>query len=388
MEPNKSNEPPASVAGESLPATSEVAPLVVGGPAVDPVAPPADPPVAEPVTEPSPEERDQLIATVEAARGKFLALLRADAKPKSPDVMAAATAYAAALNESQIPLAEEWSRLQSGVDAETAVGHTSECDKLRNDADRLIANYAALFAGLPVLEQAVVTELDRMKEDDPPFLAAPAEIREPLINYKKGLQIIQRMFGRLHARKKPLEGIAPLPPAPTLPNEAPSATELANKLTEFGHAVNDWRVAGNTTQREIRKKVDGLRKEVTGFVSALLGPIDGIEGGLRNEPELLGRLESFRSDHAAVIDGWTRAYERLDAGLLPYFEATGLSSLTVEPGSAFRPETMEPGGTVVRLDRPLEEVVSVMRRGYALNGEQLRPVQVEVVVHTASETPE
>jgi molecular chaperone GrpE (heat shock protein) len=74
--------------------------------------------------------------------------------------------------------------------------------------------------------------------------------------------------------------------------------------------------------------------------------------------------------------------------LQPYFEATGLAPLTVEPGTLFQPETMEPGGTVVLPDRPLEEVASVMRRGYALNGEQLRPIQVEVVVHTQPDSPE
>ncbi len=431
MEPNKPTDPsqaptelttPPGIA--SPPTAGEAAAaLVIGGPEVDPLAPtvatePLAGPAVEspPTTEPpsadqptttelpasvdsaepsmpptptlSPEDRERLRATVEQAREKFLAAFRANPRSKSPEVTAIATEYMQALPEEPDLLTAEWQRLRIALAESPTDGHVGECELVRANVDRLCATYAALFNGLGTVEQAVATEVARMKEDDPNLLAAPAEIRELFGNYKKGLEIIQRMFSRLHARRKPLDTIPPLALAPTLAEEVPPQEEWPNRLTEFGNALSSWRVTGATALRDCQKKAESVRKEVVGFVSALLGPLDGIEAGSRNELDLRDRLEPFRADHGPFIDGWVGAYGRLESTLETFFKATGLAPVTVEPRTPFQPETMEPGGTVLLPDRPIEEVVSVMRRGYALNGEQVRPVQVEVVVHTQSDSSE
>ena len=195
------------------------------------------------------------------------------------------------------------------------------------------AAYCAFFDALALLEQALAGEAQRLQETDA-FQQAPQALGDALLNYKQGIELIQRMVKRAQDRKKP--------------------GETAPMVGETSAAVKN-----------------------------LLGALDGIENGRRSEPELLAGVADFRAEYGALIDSWFGTYDRMDQALQPFFATSGLEPMVVEPGTLFSPDTMEPGGTVADPNRKNDEVASTLRRGFRFAGVLIRPALVEVVINTA-----
>ena len=192
------------------------------------------------------------------------------------------------------------------------------------------AAYCAFFDALALLEQALAGEAQRLQETDA-FQQAPQPLRDALLNYKQGIEIIHRMVKR----------------------------------------VQD------------RKTSDITSRETLATVKSLLAALDGIDSGRRSEPELLAGVADFRAEYGALIDSWFGTYDRMEQALQAFFAASELEPIVVEPGTPFSPDTMEPGGTVADPNRKNDEVASTLRRGFRFAGVLIRPALVEVVINTA-----
>jgi molecular chaperone GrpE (heat shock protein)/exonuclease VII small subunit len=302
-------------------------------------------------------------------------------------VSAPLEAYSQAIRETETAATAEWEQLR-GVLAE-ALGklQTNEQPSLVGaDAERQrqATAYRAFFDGLVPLEQSLTGEVERLQETDA-FQQAPQPLKDALLNYKKGIEIIHRMVKRLQDRKKPMDtAAASVPDAPALPEAAPDLEQWPAVLTAHCTAVHDWRTARSDAARNAQKAADAAKRETLAAVKNLLGALDGIESGQRSEPELLSRLSDHHADHGALIDAWFGTYDRIEELLKPFFAATGLEPMVIEPGTIFAPDTMEPGGTVADPSRKNEEVATMLRRGFKFAGENIRPALVEVVVNTNS----
>jgi molecular chaperone GrpE (heat shock protein) len=134
-------------------------------------------------------------------------------------------------------------------------------------------------------------------------------------------------------------------------------------------------------RQDARAQGDGCKKELLRVVKSFVEAVDGIDGGLRNEAEVRGRLQAFEAEYGSLIDFWFAAYHNLEKQIDKFFSATGIGALSVAPGTPFDPATMEPVGTVANPDLNNEDVAMVLRRGYMIHGEQVRPMMVEVVIN-------
>src|SRR5436309_11291453 len=133
--------------------------------------------------------------------------------------------------------------------------------------------YRAFFDALAPLEQSLAGEVERLQESDA-FQQAPQPLRDALLNYKKGIEIIHRMVKRLQDRKKPMD----TPPmkvadAPALPEAAPELDQWSAALTAHCTAIHDWRTARSDAVRAAQKAVDSAKRESLAAVKNLLGAL-------------------------------------------------------------------------------------------------------------------
>jgi hypothetical protein len=393
MEPNKPTPAPEPTAPnpeptcEAPPAADTAAPAMQAPAAeCDGALPASEAATTEPAAAPAQAddaEREARQQARQEARDKLLAVVLGNQRPKPEAVAGLTVTYLQSIQTAPpSEAAEEWQALRGAIterwnncNADDAVAHA----KLADAANQYTSAYQALFDHLIAFDKTLTDELGRMRDDEGAFTAAPAELRDVLLNYKKGIEIIQRMAKRVQERKKPMATLPELGTVPALPDAMPEALDgFVNKLLEQHH---EWRSARGNLLRDAQKASETCKKEALTAVKNLLGALDGIEGGQRSEPEVAERIAAHRAEFGPLIDAWFGAYARIDLTLAPFYAATGLQPHSVEPGTPFHPDTMEPGGTVSDPSRKNEDVASVLRRGYAFLGEFVRPILVEVVVN-------
>lgn len=272
----------------------------------------------------------------------------------------------------------------SGIHASAFNSEKSELEKTAAEVKRHVDTYNNLFVQLETLVDDAAGELASLDEEDEQFQNAPRELQAALLNSKKGIEIIHRMFVRTKDRKKELadELPGPLPDdwnAEVPPTASEDLGEFVRQLFRSFHKLRD---ANYHAIQDAKKSAEKCRKTAVDTVAGLLSAVDGIDAGLRNEPEMRAKLAPFEegdNNCGALIDSWLQAYHRLDDSVVRFFSKTGIEAHSVDPGTPFDPETMEPQGTVTNPEMNDEDVAAVMRRGFSLNGEPVRPIVVEVV---------
>lgn len=341
---------------------------------------------------PTLEERQQRQQWLQNGRTPLLAMLVASQRSKPAALAEAIGAYLQTVQGFPEVAADEWNQIRTLLAEQwDSIRSEDQVKWTQVEAEGRLqqAGYVALFESLVTLEQAVAGEIASMDNSQETFLNAPQELRDSLLNYRKGIEIIQRMLKRVLDRRKPLSAEVPsLPSGPGVIEVAPELEQWSATLTQIGQQHHDWRTASVNLLNDARKPSDNIKKETLQLVKNLVGALDGVENGLRSEPDLLALLQPFKPEYEALIDSWMQAYHRLEQVLQPFYAATGLKPITVERGTPFQPETMEPGGTVSDPQLKNEDVAAVLRRGYSYNGEFIRPLLVEVVVNPASQTKE
>jgi molecular chaperone GrpE (heat shock protein) len=264
---------------------------------------------------------------------------------------------------------------------------SAEKAKLQQHAERVIectACYENLFTELDVLVEQVGKELEPLDPDSEQYKAAPEELRDRLANYRKGVEIIHRMFSRVKDRRKELAQDLPALATNGLdPAEPPAEVDkLDAYVRELSTKFHDLRDANDNTLREAEEVGAKCWKATVHVVKGVISAVDGIDGGLQNEPDTRAALKQFETEKQEItelIDCWFQAYHRLQEHVEAFFAKTGIESHTVEPGTPFDPETMEPQSTVESSELNEEDVAAVARRGFSLKGEPVRPVMVDVV---------
>ncbi len=344
----------------------------------------------EETTEPAAEvDLKALTAALQQQRERLLTDLLGEERPRKAVAEPAIQAYVAAVKDaaaSEIPDSDEQVKLVELArerHASALAGEQTDLEAARGAAQRNIEIYDNLFAELDALVEEAAGELARLDEEDERFKQAPEELQTTLLNFKKGVEIIHRMFDRSRARKKDLSEGLPAPLADAWPESqsAPSEDigELVNELVQSFHKLRD---ESYHASQDAKKYAEKCKKAATSAITGLLSAIDGIDAGLQNEPETKAALTSFieaEDGGSQMLAEWLQAYHRLDAAAGRFFSKTGIEAHTVEPGTPFDPETMEPQGTVANPELKDEDVAAVMRRGFSLNGEPIRPILVDVV---------
>lgn len=328
-----------------------------------------------------------LLEVVQQERKRVIAVVFATERPSQVKATEIITAYTGALTSAAVANAvqlTELEQLASEVDACHAAALVNEKAEAAANSECVGQEtelYERLFTELDVVISVVDEEMDARPDDTEALQDAPDELRSRLANYKKGIGIIQRMLNKVKDRKKDLsdtdqgevveEFIATAPPE----SWDAVAAWLDELLVEF-HKVRD---ANYHAIHDVKKRVENCSKAAQDTVKSLISAIDGIDSGLENEPMTAAAMAQHRKQYDQLIDGWLGAYESLSGAVEQFLENSGVSAYVVEPGTPFDPETMEPQGVVENLELNNDEVASVLRRGFSLNGIQIRPVQVDVV---------
>lgn len=294
--------------------------------------------------------------------------------------------YADALANAGASVADEWEKLL----AITAECHQQELAKEQAVVDQAATalqqhteSYNQIFSELDRLVEAVTGELEKLNVEDAAYQAAPEAVQQTLGNYKKGVEIVNRMLTRARDRKKEVGADAPVALGHELPNvPAPGdAGELAAAVLALSTAFHKLRDANYHIRQDAASAADrGLGTLLTALKS-VLSAVDGIDSGLANEPAVRGTLAEFEADEKcqALLEAWFGTYGRVSANVDEFLANTGVKSHWVEVGTLFDPETMEPQGTVEDPARNNDEVAAVLRRGFSLHGRPVRPIIVDVV---------
>lgn len=366
--PEAGDEQPPAVAESEIPSTAELP------------AAPASPPAAV--------DRTALLIALAERRAQMLASLFGEVRPRESALAGLLADYLQAMTASQdvqdlfLPEVE---RLTAQVNERQEAARQCEqvqLEELATQARQQVDIYNKFFTELDLVLCALDGEMQRLQEDTEPFQRAPEELRSALLNHKQGLVIIHRMVKRLKDRKKeftPPE--MPAVPECSAPPPLPALPSLEEYLAALVRSYHDHHDACVRVRQEAAANSDQCKKEMLRAVKSFVEAVDGIDGGLRNEPEVRSRLQTFEAEYGSLIDFWFAAYHNLQQQANKFFAVTGIDSLDVKPGTPFDPATMEPVGTVANPDLNNEDVALVLRRGYMIHGEQVRPMMVEVVIN-------
>ena len=329
------------------------------------------------------------LAALEAQRDRLIAELFDKERPRQALAEKVIQAYVAALDHAEaggVADPDEHARLVALVGERQGSAFAAEqavFDEARKEAERHIAVYDKLFVELKTLVEDAASELAGLDEDDERFKQSRAELQDTLLNFKKGVAIIHRIFDRSMARKKELQAELPTSLADEWnPESRLGAKGTADFVTGLHQDFHKLRDASYHANQNARRFADGCEKTVMSTVSGLLSAVDGIDAGLQNEPETRSGWASAvdkQDDCSKMLESWLQAYRHLDAAVNRFFDATGIAAHTVDRGTPFDPETMEPQGTVADPNLTDEDVAAVMRRGFSLNGALIRPILVDVV---------
>jgi len=333
-----------------------------------------------------------ILAALKEQQTHVIETLFGDERPMQTHATQAVATYCKALSAAvKTELFEENSLglIAAQVKERNATALASE--KLASEEDATsteheIEKYEVLFSELNQLVNIAQEELESRKNDEETFQNAPEELQSKLLNYRKGIEIIHRMFNKVKDRKKDLAGKTSETLTETFKPTAPPeewdgvAMWLGQLLSEF-HGMRD---ANYHIVQDAKKRVEKCRDTSRNVIKSLLSAIDGIDSGLQNEPHTIETLAPFQQEYQAVIDTWFGAYDRLSKSIEQFFEKTGVEAHSAEHGTPFDPETMEALGIVdmepdFAPDEKGEYVASVLRRGFSLDGVIIRPVQVDVI---------
>ncbi len=350
-----------------------------------------EPPSVSPESEPPSTGQDAAAtsAALDQQRAELVDLLFGDDRPRTAAVQQMAAAYNESLCE-----ASRADRTVSGeaewLAAEARRRHEAVLEPERETFSQAVVKiqqaidqHETFFQRLSALVDELAGEVARLDENDPRLQTAPDELRVRLANYRKGIEIIHRMFSRVADRKKPL---SPTPPAvlseqlepPASPFELQEITAFAERLCRTYHDLRD---ANYHAVADANKHAGDCRQAILAAAQQLVSAVDGIDSGLANQSETRASLEELHEDGsmAELLDEWLAAYTRVDEHVRRFFGDVGIEAHTVQRGTRFDPETMEPQAAVSNPELNNEDVAAVIRRGFSLQGQQIRPMIVDVV---------
>ena len=276
-------------------------------------------------------------------------------------------------------LAAVLERHQRVVDEDRA-----EMERTMRLAERQIAVNARLCSALDSLVVDLAALVPGLDDHSVEFNADEQALHAAISNHRRGLEIIQRMFARAKDRQKDFSGGRPSATIESLgAATAPgNAGQLSDFVKEIRARLRDSRQTRDQSILAWRDFSETCRKGLAALAKALLPAIDGVDSGLAGETTARTQwlaVEGQSAEKQSLIERCFSSYARLNERVDRFLGEAGLEAHTVVPGISFDPETMEPIGTVESPDLPNDAVASVARRGFALAGETLRPVAVEVV---------
>lgn len=220
----------------------------------------------------------------------------------------------------------------------------------------------------------------------------PPELQEKLQGRQQGLELIEKMLGRLPDH--PLAPRVEMPPNQVFVSMSKEEWGgLLAVMTEEQSAQKaiDQRLKKTSIERYkalsgIRDRADGARKCFLSFVEKQVLPVlDGIDEGARHSETLIGECKPDYSDHAEALGNWFTTYAALREQILAVLEQVGIRPMIVETGKPIDYDLHEPFDVEPDPELPDETVKAVSRRGYELsdgdeaNSRVLRPAQVIVV---------
>ncbi|MCA8999834.1 MAG: nucleotide exchange factor GrpE [Planctomycetaceae bacterium] len=366
--------PPEAVAGQPEPGEMDIE--------IDPE------PTAE---EESIDCQQEIVDLLESSRKRLVQVLFAQERASSQDSDGAIGQYVSAVSlgvdngviqlDDEVQTVRNRAQSANGISLERERGHLKQANGRVRERN---GNYDLLFAELKVLHQEIDEELAARDPASETFSSAPEELQAQLTNYRKGGEIIHRMLSRVLDRKQDLPDESPGNleeewPGSKGPESLDGLTDFIQELASGFHKLRD---ANFHVIEDAQKASEKSRSQVFQTVKSVLSAIDGIDAGLANEEHLRkSLLELCQSDSpaAALVEKWLGAYQRLNAAADAFLMRTGIEAHTVEPGTPFDPVHMEPQGTVEDPDLKDEDVAAVIRRGFSLEGELIRPILVDVV---------
>lgn len=266
-------------------------------------------------------------------------------------------------------------------DGEIRQKEQNEIATVGETLQRYVVAVDQLFESLPALNQKLQDAIDARSDDKLQSVAEP--LRETLATYRQGLEIIQRMFARSIDRKPSLVPMdVNLGSVDLKFAEVVDETVFADAIGKLANTFHDVRDQNyhllRDTKTDCEKQIQKAKLGLKGILSA----IDGIDGGLQNERETRASANDVSQSETPVnevVASWYGAYDGLSSALQELLERTQLSSITVEIGTPFDPETQEPQGVVRNSELNDDDVAVVLRQGFSFCGEMIRPAIVEVV---------
>lgn len=243
--------------------------------------------------------------------------------------------------------------------------------------------------------KAVVSSL----HEDGPFELAPAEVQERLRNRKEGLEIICRMVERLPQRQAQLEG-NPLDSRRSLrtlklpvqssnaqldgvADSTETAAAVQEILEDLQREEEQVRDENYEFTREVRLESERLKRAISGFLKDHLLPVfDGVERGIWDEEVLKEPLNQYEESQK-VIAQWFEAYHDCSRLLNGFAKRIRLVRLKAKRGMEFHPEWHMALGTDSSPDLQDDQVLEVLRSGWQLHGNPIRPAEVLVVKNRA-----
>lgn len=340
----------------------------------------------EPVTSSiEPLTTEQAALALESSRQQVSAALFGAERPSQDSAGRLTEDYNVALRVANTTVADEWAAivgLAAECHAQELTKEQAALAKAAEDTQRHIDTYHLIFSELDRLVDSVGGELEKLDIERNDYQAAPDAVQSTLGNYKKGIEIVNRMLTRARDRKKELGAESPVALGSEMANVAEPATDqFATGVLALSTAFHKLRDANYHIRQDAIGAADACRGTSLTALKSILSAIDGVDSGLANEPEVRAMLAEFEEDAACrtLLESWFGAYERIATYVEQFLTNTGIESHTVEPGTLFDPETMEPQGTVEDSTRNNDEVAVVLRRGFSLDSQLVRPMIVDVV---------
>jgi molecular chaperone GrpE (heat shock protein) len=296
-----------------------------------------------------------------------------------------ASQYAKSVAASEMSAAECFAKLAEQIPPLHAAELETEqgiFQKATEEIEKGKAVYDTIFTELATLVSTAGAELEKFNEEDSTYTAAPEGLQAKLTNYKKGMEIVHRMLDRAASRKKELDEfkleLKTELPEVTTPTET---DQFAAAVLDLADGYHDVRDDNHQTNQEARRAAEKAHDASLAALKQILSAVDGIDNGSANEVEVRATVAEFEGEEAnkALIETWFGVYGRLTPEVDKFFEATGITAQTVEVGTPFDPDTMEPQGTVENAELNNEDVATVIRRGFSLHGKPVRPMLVDVV---------
>jgi molecular chaperone GrpE (heat shock protein) len=331
-----------------------------------------------------------ILSSLLKQREEIIDLLFAQRGVTQSDIVEAVSGYADVWRRAlvlKVPVdaeLDQWAKRLLNRSEQNVSADRGELESAVQQADRYLHAHSKLSLALDTLLHGTSELVAELSITDPDFETADVTLQTSLLNHKKGLEIVQRMIGRTIERRKDLASGRLPARFETLetigqPADPDHFEEFINRVRESMKAHRQGRDRVIVAARDY---AENCRKGLITLAKSLLPAIDGVDSGLANEPVTRGQLTAAAEGSAerlGLIDRWYCSYQKCRTQFDEFGAQAGLETQIVEPGMAFDPETMEPVGTVVCPESADDSVASVVRRGFSLAGENLRPVGVEVV---------